>query len=49
MSRDALVIGINTYSYERLNNLTAPGRDAEAVAKLLGRVCQLKRSLGKCD
>nr|WP_287520665.1 caspase family protein [Okeania sp. SIO2C2] len=35
MSRDALVIGINTYSYERLNNLTAPGQDAEAVAKLL--------------
>ena len=35
MSRNALVIGINTYSYEHLNNLTAPGRDAEAVAQLL--------------
>ncbi|NEN90195.1 MAG: hypothetical protein F6K48_15270, partial [Okeania sp. SIO3H1] len=35
MSRDALIIGINTYTYERLNNLAAPGRDAEAVAKLL--------------
>ncbi|NJL61102.1 MAG: hypothetical protein HC903_03770 [Methylacidiphilales bacterium] len=35
MSRDALVVGINTYSYERLSNLTAPGQDAEAVAKLL--------------
>lgn len=35
MSRNALVIGINTYSYERLNNLTAPGQDAEAVAQLL--------------
>lgn len=35
MSRDALVVGINTYSYERLNNLKAPARDAEAVARLL--------------
>jgi uncharacterized protein YjbI with pentapeptide repeats/energy-coupling factor transporter ATP-binding protein EcfA2 len=35
MSRDALVVGINTYSYERLGNLTAPAIDAEAVAKLL--------------
>ncbi|MBD2303251.1 pentapeptide repeat-containing protein [Nostoc sp. FACHB-190] len=35
MSRDALVVGINTYSYERLSNLTAPAIDAEAVAKLL--------------
>jgi Caspase domain len=35
MSRDALVVGINTYSYERLSNLTAPAQDAEAVAKLL--------------
>ncbi|OKH12095.1 hypothetical protein NIES592_19430 [Fischerella major NIES-592] len=26
MSRDALVVGIHTYSYERLNNLTAPYR-----------------------
>ena len=35
MSRDALVVGINTYSYERLSNLAAPAYDAEAVAKLL--------------
>ncbi|MBF2014313.1 MAG: caspase family protein [Rivularia sp. T60_A2020_040] len=35
MSRDALVVGINTYSCERLSNLTAPAQDAEAVAKLL--------------
>ncbi|MGK7927642.1 MAG: caspase family protein, partial [Spirulina sp.] len=35
MIRDALVIGINTYSYERLNRLNAPARDAEAVAQLL--------------
>ncbi|MEM1173024.1 MAG: caspase family protein, partial [Cyanobacteria bacterium P01_H01_bin.35] len=33
MSRDALIIGINTY--KRLNKLTAPEQDAEAVAKLL--------------
>jgi hypothetical protein len=32
MSRDALVVGINTYSYERLSNLTAPAIDAEAIA-----------------
>ena len=42
MSRDALVIGINTYSYERLNSLTAPGRDAEAVAKLLEKYGDFK-------
>ncbi|MGB6301562.1 MAG: pentapeptide repeat-containing protein [Rivularia sp. (in: cyanobacteria)] len=35
MSRDALVVGINTYNYERLSNLAAPAQDAEAVAKLL--------------
>jgi Caspase domain len=35
MIRDALVVGINTYQYERLSNLTAPALDAEAVAKLL--------------
>jgi uncharacterized protein YjbI with pentapeptide repeats len=35
MSRDALVVGINTYSYERLSNLTAPAQDAEAIATLL--------------
>ena len=42
MSRNALVIGINTYSYERLNNLTAPGRDAEAVAQLLEKYGDFK-------
>ena len=35
MNRDALVVGINTYSYEYLNNLKAPARDAEAIAQLL--------------
>ncbi|PAX45807.1 caspase family protein [Brunnivagina elsteri] len=35
MSRDALVVGINTYSYERLSNLTAPAQDAEAISKFL--------------
>ncbi|MEO0932288.1 MAG: pentapeptide repeat-containing protein [Cyanobacteria bacterium J06641_2] len=34
MSRDALVVGINTYRYEGLN-LKAPSQDAEAVAQLL--------------
>ncbi|WP_293103650.1 caspase family protein [Moorena sp. SIO3I6] len=42
MSRNALVIGINTYSYERLNNLTAPGRDAEAIAQLLEKYGDFK-------
>jgi uncharacterized protein YjbI with pentapeptide repeats len=35
MIRDALVVGINTYSFERLASLTAPAQDAEAIAKLL--------------
>jgi len=35
MSRDALVVGINDYSYEGLGKLTAPAQDAEAIAKLL--------------
>ncbi|QDL09687.1 hypothetical protein DP113_18805 [Brasilonema octagenarum UFV-E1] len=35
MSRDALVVAINTYSYERLTALTAPAQDAEAIATLL--------------
>ncbi|GJD22934.1 pentapeptide repeat-containing protein [Rivularia sp. IAM M-261] len=35
MSRDALVVGINTYSYERLKTLIAPASDAEAIAQLL--------------
>ncbi|EGJ34237.1 MULTISPECIES: caspase family protein [Moorena] len=42
MSRNALVIGISTYSYERLNNLTAPGQDAEAVAQLLEKYGDFK-------
>ncbi|AOX00430.1 hypothetical protein BJP34_14050 [Moorena producens PAL-8-15-08-1] len=42
MSRNALVIGINTYSYESLNNLTAPGRDAEAIAQLLEKYGDFK-------
>jgi energy-coupling factor transporter ATP-binding protein EcfA2 len=33
MSRDALVVGINTY--ERLKSLTSPSEDAEAIAQLL--------------
>ncbi|MBD2778651.1 caspase family protein [Iningainema tapete] len=40
MIRDALVVGINTYSYERLRPLTAPAQDAEAIAKLLERYGQ---------
>jgi len=32
MSRDALVVGINHYSLEGLADLTAPARDAEAIA-----------------
>ncbi|MGK7956908.1 MAG: pentapeptide repeat-containing protein [Crocosphaera sp.] len=35
MSRDALIVGINNYQYEGLNNLTSPGEDAEAIASLL--------------
>jgi WD40 repeat protein len=37
MSRDALVVGINTYQFDRLANLQAPSEDAEAIAKLLER------------
>ena len=33
MSRDALVVGINTY--DRLNSLRSPSEDAEAIAKIL--------------
>lgn len=40
MIRDALVVGINTYTYERLPSLTAPAIDAEAIAKLLERYGQ---------
>ncbi|MBD2605716.1 pentapeptide repeat-containing protein [Scytonema hofmannii FACHB-248] len=35
MSRDALVVGINTYNYDRLTKLSAPAQDAEAIAQLL--------------
>ena len=35
MSRDALVVGINTYNYARLTKLSAPAQDAEAIAQLL--------------
>ncbi len=35
MSRDALVVGINTYRDERLPNLQAPAEDAEAIARRL--------------
>jgi uncharacterized protein YjbI with pentapeptide repeats len=35
MSRDALIVGINTYNYDRLTKLSAPGQDAEAIAQLL--------------
>ncbi len=37
MSRDALVVGINTYQSDRLANLQAPSEDAEAIAQLLER------------
>ncbi len=40
MIRDALVVGINTYSCERLRPLTAPAQDAEAIGKLLERYGQ---------
>ncbi|BAU07381.1 peptidase C14 [Fischerella sp. NIES-3754] len=40
MSRDALVVGIHTYSYERLSNLTAPVQDVEAISKSIRKaVC----------
>jgi WD40 repeat protein len=35
MSRDALVVGINTYQCEALQNLQAPAEDAEAIAQQL--------------
>ena len=40
MSRDALVVGINTY--ERLKSLEAPSRDAEAMAQLLEKYGEFK-------
>ncbi|BAY87930.1 pentapeptide repeat-containing protein (plasmid) [Calothrix parasitica NIES-267] len=42
MSRDALVVGMNTYSCEGLNNLKAPAQDAEAVAQLLEKYGDFK-------
>ncbi|MDJ0719482.1 MAG: SUMF1/EgtB/PvdO family nonheme iron enzyme [Prochloraceae cyanobacterium] len=35
MSRDAIVVGINYYTDEKLPNLTAPASDAEAIASVL--------------
>jgi energy-coupling factor transporter ATP-binding protein EcfA2 len=35
MSRDALVVGINTYDFESLRKLKAPAEDAEAIAQRL--------------
>ncbi|OJJ11401.1 hypothetical protein BI308_25755 [Roseofilum reptotaenium AO1-A] len=35
MSRDALVVGISTYSYRGLKDLEAPAKDAEAIAQRL--------------
>jgi hypothetical protein len=35
MSRDALVVGINTYTHRSLGNLRAPAEDAEAIAQCL--------------
>lgn len=37
MSRDALVVGINVYTYDGLNNLKAPATDAEVIALLLSQ------------
>lgn len=42
MSRDALVVGINKYSYKGLGELTAPAQDAEAIAKLLENYGEFK-------
>ena len=35
MSRDALIVGISTYSYGGLENLASPAKDAEAIAQVL--------------
>ncbi|MGK7939468.1 MAG: pentapeptide repeat-containing protein [Crocosphaera sp.] len=35
MSKDALIVGINNYQYQGLNNLTSPAEDAEAIASIL--------------
>ena len=54
MSREALVIGINTYTYRRLPHLNSPAADAEAIAALLEkysdfRVTRLPVSLNERD
>jgi hypothetical protein len=38
MSRDSLVVGINTYEYTRLGSLKAPAEDAEAIAQILSNL-----------
>ncbi len=35
MSRDALIVGINSYQYQNLRDLQAPAEDAEVIALLL--------------
>jgi hypothetical protein len=35
MSREALIIGINTYEYTKLDTLAKPAEDAEAIARIL--------------
>ena len=35
MNRDALVVGINNYQDDNLRNLSAPAKDAEAIAQIL--------------
>ena len=37
MSRDALIVGINSYLWEGLANLTSPAHDAEAIAQRLSQ------------
>lgn len=54
MSRDALVVGINNYTYDGLHNLEAPARDAEAIASLLAKhgdfnVWRLPEAINKED
>jgi hypothetical protein len=42
MSRDAVVVGINTYTYPPLSPLTAPAKDAEVIAQLLEKYGDFK-------
>ncbi|HEY9664678.1 MAG TPA: hypothetical protein V6C65_40060, partial [Allocoleopsis sp.] len=37
MSRDALIVGINSYLSEGLVNLKSPAHDAEAIAQRLSQ------------